>query len=111
MSDMPDTARELILNLPERFKKEEVGDFSARVHLTLEGDGGGNFTVVIENGSCTVEEGLLGVPDCVVRSKASTYLEAETGKLNPTMAVMMGKIKVSNIGVMSQFITKFKRLS
>lgn len=111
MSELPATARELILNLPERFKQDEAGDFSARVHLTLEGEGGGNFTVVIHEGKCDVEEGLKGVPDCVVRSKASTYLEAETGKLNPTMAVMMGKIKVSNIGVMSQFITKFKRFS
>lgn len=105
------TAREIVLSLPERFKKDKAGDFRAIVHLILEGDGGGEFTVTINQGDCQVIDELTGTPDCVIRTKASTYADTELGRANPTMAVMMGKIKVSNIGVATQFIPLFERLA
>ncbi len=107
----PTTARDIVLSLPDRFKKEKAGDFEAVIHLMLEGEGGGEFTVRIEGGNCTVEEGMNGVPDCVIRAAAATYVDAETGKANPAMAVMMGKIKVSDIAVASRFIPLFERLA
>lgn len=105
------TAREIVLGLPKRFNAAKAGDFDSIVHLNLEGDGGGIFTVKINDGNCSVTEAADGIPDCVVRTKASTYVDTEIGKSNPTMAVMMGKIKVSNIGVLSHFIQFFDRLN
>ncbi len=107
----PTTARDIVLSLPDRFKQDKAGDFQATIHLMLEGEGGGEFTVRIGEGICTVEETLSGVPDCVIRASASTYVDAETGKANPAMAVMMGKIKVSDIAVASRFIPLFERLA
>lgn len=107
----PTTAKDIVLSLPDRFKAEKAGEFSAIVHLLLEGDGGGEFTVTIQDGTCKVEEALTGTPDCVIRTKAKTYEDTEMGRANPTMAVMMGKIKVSNIGVATQFIPLFERLA
>jgi putative sterol carrier protein len=104
------TAKELVKGLPSRFKPDMASGFSGNIQLVLEGEGGGEFSVQIKDGACKVEEGLIGIPDCVVRAKASVYVDTETGKLNPTMAVMMGKIKVSNIGVLTQFIQFFERL-
>lgn len=109
MSDT--TARDIVLSLPDRFKASKAGDFRAIVHLLLEGEGGGEFTVTIGQGKCQVIEELTGTPDCVIRTKASVYEDTELGRSNPTMAVMMGKIKVSNIGVATQFIPLFDRLA
>jgi putative sterol carrier protein len=104
------TAKEIVTGLPERFKPEKAGTFTGNIQLILEGEGGGEFTVHIADGTCKVSEELTGIPDCVVRAKASVYVDTETGKQNPTMAVMMGKIKVSNISVLTQFIQFFNRL-
>ena len=104
------TARDIVMSLPDRLKKDTPADYKANVHLDLEGDGGGQFTVTVSNGMCEVAEGFVGNPDCEVRSKATTYADTELGRENPAMAVMMGRIKVSNIGALTKFITLFHRL-
>jgi len=103
-------AKDIVMNLPQRFNPDKAEDFSARVHLLLSGPGGGEFTVEIEDGEIHVEEGLHGESDCTVRSSAKTYVDTETGKNNPTMAVMTGNIKVSNIAVLARFIQCFEKL-
>lgn len=104
------TASNIVNGLPGRFIESEAIGFEARVHLKLSGEGGGNFTVEIVDGTCSVAEGLKGEADCTVSAKAKTYVEAELGETNPALAVMMGKIKVSNIAVLTQFINCFERL-
>lgn len=104
------TAREIVLSLPDRLKKDIPADYKANIHLDLEGEGGGQFTVTVADGTCQVTESFEGEPDCTVRTKASTYADTELGRENPAMAVLMGKIKVSNIGVLTKFITFFHRL-
>ncbi len=103
-------AKDIVLKLPQRFNPSKAEDFAARVHLLLSGAGGGEFTVEIEDGEIRVEEGLHGEADCTVRTSAKTYVNTESGKTNPTMAVMTGKIKVSHIAVLARFIQCFEKL-
>lgn len=103
------TAKEIVLGYPNRFK----GDASTEdtvFHFKLEGDGGGEFTLSIENGVCTVVEGLNGEANCIISSIASDYEDAELGRVNKQMAVMMGKIKISNLSAMLKFISLFEDL-
>ncbi len=104
------TAREIVLGLPQRFKADEAGDATGTFQFILEGDGGGEFTCSVANGQCTVAEGLQGEPDCVISAAASDFEDAEEGRVNRQMAVMMGKIKISNLGAMLKFITIFRDL-
>jgi putative sterol carrier protein len=101
------TAKEIMLNLPSRFKAEEAASESGNFHFQLSGDNGGDFTVNVANGVCTVSEGLAGEPDCVITAEASDFEDAELGRVNKQMAVMMGKIKISNLGAMLKFIGMF----
>ncbi len=103
-------AKEIVENLPSRFNPDKAEDFSGIVHLILSGDGGGEFTVRINEGHIEVEPGLKGEPDCKVKTSAKTYVNIESGKSNPTMAVMTGKIKVSNLPVLARFVQCFDRL-
>ena len=107
---IPPTAREIMLHIPERFKAAEAGPESATCHFVLEGDTGGNFSVKVANGQCTVEEGLSGDPECVITAAASDFEDAELGRVNRQMAVMMGKIRISNLGAMLKFISMFEDL-
>lgn len=105
------TAKEIINSLPERFKADKVDDdLDVVFHFELSGDDGGEFTVNICEKTCTVEEGLVGEPKCVVKAKAKTYAEVELGKTNAQMAFMMGKVKVTNLNAMLKFAECFERM-
>ena len=104
----PETAKELILALPERFKADAAGGESGEFHFIIEGDNGGEFTVSVADGACSVTEGLGAEPDCVIRAKDNDFEDAELGRVNKQMAVMMGKIKISNLGAMMKFRTMFE---
>ena len=110
MSQQPEAAHEIIESLTRRFKPEQAGDTNMTVHFDISGDRGGQYTAKVADGQCTVEEGLNGEPDCVVKASDQNYEDIELGRTNAQMAVMMGKIKISDIGEMMKFINYFERL-
>lgn len=110
-SNKMEKASEIIKSLPERFKADKAVGVNTRFHFEIEGETGGHFTAIVVDGVCTVEEGLNGEAKCVVRAKATDYEDVELGRTNPQMAVMMGKIKISNLGEMMGFVNYFKRLT
>lgn len=102
------TAKEIMYDLPNRFKAEEAADQSGIFHFQLSGDNGGDFTVNVANGTCTVEDGLNGEADCVITAEATDFEDAEEGRVNKQMQVMMGKIRISNLGAMLKFMGMFR---
>ena len=106
----PQTAREIILGLPARFRPEKAAGFDMIVHLQAKGSNGGDFTIRVVDSQCHVQEGLEGTATCVVTTTDENYASMESGQLNPTMAVMTGKVKVSNVGQLVKFTALFSRL-
>ncbi len=107
----PQSAREIILDLPARFKSDQAEGINFIIHLIASGMHGGDFTIIVNNKNCTVREGLTETATCTVKTTAETYVGMENGKINPTMAIMTGKVKVSNISQMIKFTSLFKRLN
>lgn len=102
------TAKEILFSLPGRLKTDKVDDSTqGTFHFLMEGEG--DFTINLKDKAVTVEEGLVGTPTCEVKAKASDYVDIETGKTNPQMAFMMGKIKISNLGEMMKFMGLFAK--
>lgn len=111
MDSVPQTAREIILALPQRFRPEKCEPDTRMIfHLDLSGDTGGLFTVAVKDNICTVFEGHIEDSTCTIIATASDYEDIELGRVNPQMAFMMGKIKATNVMALMQFITYFKRL-
>lgn len=107
----PTRAVDIIRSLPMRVREDKIGEApDAIFHFVLEGEHGGEFTVEIKNQEVFVHDGLIGIPTCETKMKASLYEELELGKANPQMAFMLGKVKVTNVGEMLKFATFFKRL-
>ncbi len=102
-----ETAKEIIQSLPQRMKPGTGAGVDILYHFNISGSNGGAFSVAVKDGVCTVSEGLIGDPKCVVESSDENYADAEWGRINVQMAVMFGKIKVSNIGSMLKFIEMF----
>lgn len=107
----PTTAAEIIRSLPERLKAGAGAGVDITYHFEIEGPEGGQFTVRVNDGVATVEDGLHGEPKCVVKTTDQTYADTELGRTNAQMAVMMGKIKVSNIGSMMKFVEMFNKIA
>ena len=111
MSNTPKTAKEIISSLANRYRPEKApAGYATTVHFDISGGNGGKFTVNVANGLCTVKEGHEGAAKCTVTAKDKTYEDVELGRSNPQMAVMMGKIRLSNLSEMMTFSTLFRRL-
>lgn len=102
------TFNDIVQSIPQRFRPEKAQGYQTVLHFDIQGDGGYAFTVTIQDGTCKLIEGLAGQPVCTVKTKVEHYVNLELGKLNPQMALMMGKVKVSNIAEMMRFAKVFR---
>ena len=108
----PQTAREIVLSLPSRLKTHKLAPgYESNVQLDISGGNGGQFTVHIKDNACVVTEGFVGDPTCKVTTTDSTYEGVELGRENAQMAVMFGKIKITNLAEMMTFTGLFERLA
>jgi alpha-methylacyl-CoA racemase len=102
---------QIVSTIPQRFRPEKAADYETVFHFDISGDDGYPFTIIIRHGQCKVSKGLNGHANCVVKTKADIYTNLELGKTNPQMALMMGKVKVSNLSEMMRFAKVFRRFS
>lgn len=102
-------AIKIIESIPKRFRAEKAVNFNAIIQLNLSGVSVLNYTISIQNETCSLQKGLNENADCTVVSTIENYVALETGKLNPQEALLTGKVQVSDIAVMIQFIKCFKR--
>lgn len=101
---------DILNSLPHRIVAEKAGDYQATFHFEFKEDKEViPYTVRIAAGKCEVQEGLVGEAVCTVKTKAKTYVDLTLGKGNPQMAVMTGKVKVSNIPEMLKFAPLFSK--
>ena len=88
------TVAELFERMPSQFQADKAGDMNAVILFDLSGEGGGQWSVAIADGKCSVTQGAASSPKATVRMDAGDYHDMVTGKLNPMMAFMSGKVKV-----------------
>jgi putative sterol carrier protein len=107
----PTRAQDIIRSLEGRLLVDEVPDgFACTVHLDISGENGGQFTIQVAAGRCTVRDGLHGEADAGMRSSDRTYEDVALGRKRVEVAIMTGKIRVKNLPVMARFTKLFRRL-
>lgn len=103
------TPADIFAKTPQNLITEKAGTMNASVAFDLSGENGGQWTVQIANGACTVDEGIADGADATISMAGSDYVDMMTGKLNPMMAFMGGKVKVSgDLNTVMKFQTLFK---
>lgn len=99
---------EIFNNMTDNFNAEKAGDLNASVVFNLSGEGGGAWTVSVADGKCDVQEGAADSPTATINMAAEDYEAMTSGKLNPMMAFMSGKIKVDgDLNTVMKFQTLF----
>ena len=78
---------------------------AAGINTVLHFDFGGNqqYSISAHDGHGKFQDGLHGEAECVIKANADDFLKIAHGEMNPMMAVMMGKLKLSNPGAMMKY--------
>jgi putative sterol carrier protein len=95
MADTPSSCKQVFEQMPSRFKKDAAQGLNAVYQFDLSGEGGGKWYISINNGQCDIKEGAYSSPNITISMAAQDYLDMAAGKLNPQMAFMSGKLRIS----------------
>lgn len=91
----PTSCKQAFDQMPSRFNKEAAKGLKAVYQFDLSGDGGGKWSVAIDNDKCAVSEGAAASPNITISMTAQDYLDMLSGKLNGQVAFMSGKLRIS----------------
>lgn len=97
--------KKFLFSLPEKVNPDAVSGLSTLFHFDIAD--AGEFTVKLDDGKLEVSEGLSGEPSCKVSSNAESFAKILSGDLNPMMAMMTQKLKISNPGEMLKYAKIF----
>lgn len=101
------TAANFLQSLPEKAPPEALEGVETNFFFDLAGEGGGQYTVRAHNGQLEVLEGQQGEAKCTVKTEADRFMKLIRGEGNPMMAVMTGKVKISNTGELLKYAKLF----
>jgi putative sterol carrier protein len=77
-------------------------------HCTVRESAAAQWTVRVNDGSCHVDRGHVGRPDCRIEMSENTFLGLEAGQLDPQAAFLTGQIKVSDLALLIRFVRAFR---
>ncbi|MBI1908824.1 MAG: SCP2 sterol-binding domain-containing protein [Deltaproteobacteria bacterium] len=81
-------------------KGEKLAGINSIYEFQITGDNGGTWTIDLTTPGGQVSSGSSGKANCTVTMSDENFISLVTGKLNPQMAFMTGKLKVAgNMGL------------
>ncbi len=87
---LPVDADLIYRSLPYAIEPEWTRGHSFRIGYELLGEGGGTWTLVVEDGSVSCDRGLDDEPESLVRIRYSDWLKLLSGESNPTDSARSG---------------------
>jgi NAD(P)-dependent dehydrogenase (short-subunit alcohol dehydrogenase family)/acyl dehydratase/putative sterol carrier protein len=100
------TPEQVFEKMPEAFVASNAEGVEVVFQFTLSGDGGGDWSAAIKDGTCTVESGVHGSPTTTINMSAPDFVELIQGRLNAMKAYTSGQLKIGGDLMKSQLIEK-----
>ena len=102
--------QQLFAEMPAAFQEDEARGLTVVFQFDITGDGGGKWTVSVDNGKLSIVEGEHPKPDTTFASKADDYVAIAEGRLNEMLAFASGRIKIhGDLGKAMKLKSLFKR--
>ncbi|MFD2520065.1 SCP2 sterol-binding domain-containing protein [Emticicia soli] len=94
------SAKEYLENTAAKLSETEIDDVNTILHFDF---GASAYTMQVADGKAELKEGLVGDAECVIKASDDDFVKIATGDMNPMMAMMMGKLKLSNPAAMMKY--------
>ena len=78
--------------MPLIYRSDKGGDLQATYVFTMEGEGGGQWSVKVAGGRADSEDGAADPFDLELRTKPELWIDLSTGELNAAWAIMTRKV-------------------
>jgi len=78
---------------PDQISK--IKDINAVIQFVLTGEGGGEYAMSLAGGQFATKKEKAATPKLTVTMAVPDWREINAGRLNPQMAFMSGKLKIS----------------
>jgi uncharacterized OB-fold protein/putative sterol carrier protein len=92
------TVREYILDmfgtLEARFQPQAAEGDSLSIGYDIGGEEGGQWTAVIEDGACTLKEGIVGTPNLTMAVKAKDWVDLMLGRVDAANLITTARAKI-----------------
>lgn len=107
---MPLTVQEIFDRMPGLFQPERAAGMDATIAYIVTGEGGGEYTCVVKEGTFAVEPSARPDASATVTISAEDWIALNLGKLDPMKAFFLGKLKTrGNQGLLMNFPKLFRR--
>jgi putative sterol carrier protein len=96
--------------MPELFLPEKAQGLTVSVYYQVTGEGGGDYTCLIEDGAFSLKREAKPDATSVVVIGGEDWIALNEGKLDPMQAFMSGKLKgTGDLGLLQKFPKFFKK--
>ena len=103
-------ASTIVESVEERFRPEKAEGVDIKIGYDLSGDGGGQWTVVVKDQTCTLKDVMDDDCTIVMRMEAQVFVDLNQGKLDGATAFTSGQVKVDgDIGAAGQTTSLFRK--
>lgn len=100
------TVKDIILSFKNRANEHIIKDVVCSLGYDISGEMGGKWTVKIDKGKVTIEDGLND-PDVVISMNDEDFISFTLGKLDPINAISAGRLKITGDAQIAQQSAKF----
>lgn len=109
---MATTVDEIFQRMTATFLPEKAAGVSAVVAYHITGEGGGDYSSIIQDGAYRLEQGLRADAQATLTMAAADWIALNEGALDPMTAFVTGKLKIAgDQGLAQKFPRYFKRPS
>ena len=104
------TIEEMMNRMPKAFLADKAEGVEAVIQYHLSGAEAGDWVVTIGDGKCVVEQGTTDEATMTLRADSQDYKDIILGKLDPMMAFMQQKVKLTGNLNMALGLTKYFKM-
>lgn len=98
------SVQEIFSKMPEAFDPAAAKGMDAAIQFEITGADGGNWTALIRDSACTIEENTQSTPSVTLTMSDKTWLAMVNRELNGMQAFMTGKLRVKGDIMLAQRI-------
>lgn len=98
----------LFPRMMEKFQADKAAGLNATIQFDLSGENGGLFWIRINEGQVEHGNGEASSPNMTMKASADDFYGLVTGATNPVQAFMMGKVKVTDVGLGMKMMNIFQ---